>query len=895
MDLLGGAIFGWLVDLAGEAIVSNGRGRRQLREAVDAAIQAVLDEVPDARVRESLRAALREQFNQPSTRAINDGSNLRQWIADAVSSQVAPLADPANAIGGRSYLDHIGVSSQWLTERLTAAVIAAVYKSASTKDFNALANRLGLEELRSELHRVGEGTLVRPAPQVVSAVETAPIEESVDSHKVVSFGGDGLPGGTPDFVGRQEVLADLNERVLAHEPTGTVVAVYSVDGMAGVGKTELALRVAHLHKHRYADGCYFINLHGYTDGVQPKSPELALEELLRWVGVSARDMPVGLSGRQDRWRALMARRRALIVLDNVFDVDQVRPLLPCSAQSLVLITSRTRLRGLYGARSLRLDLPPLSDAVQLFARVADTDRALDTEMVTKVVMLVGLLPVAVRAVASQIDRDYTEVELADDLIGVKASGGLIGRSSGPLRLEVHAALNTSLRRLEASERRAFRLLGLHPGPVIGVPQFAALAGLSVSEARVRLRMLASRNLISVVDGVVGHRRYELHDLVREFARSQTRLYLNAVRRAEALGRLTEWYSNALRLVKRIHVIGIDQRPSGVVEGLALDQRQQAVDWLTLEEENLLSIAESMADYENAKFFLNAATLLNYLDRYATAISLLSRVSEVYRMSSDQRGEASALLQLASVERRSGALPAAEVHYRAAANLFDRMGSREGKAGALWGIGDVARFTDNHSVAFVHLDAALELYVETKSDDGEAGALWSLGELASSTGDLGSARTYLQRALTIYRRTGDRSGQTATLRGLGDVARHSGNYPEALQLLQQALQLVTEAGHAAYEADVRRALGELELDRGELGRADEHLTAALALNEKIGNRAAKSRVKWAMGKLAHASGDMKNAYVYLTAALSGSRETGDRNLEISIRETLRAIHDNGQRV
>jgi predicted ATPase len=141
--------------------------------------------------------------------------------------------------------------------------------------------------------------------------------------------------------------------------------------MAGVGKTELALHAAHQHKHRYPDGQYCLNLHGYTQGVAPMPPDAALAELLRQAGVPDKEIdPLGLADRQARWQALMAGQRAMVLLDNVLDVAQVQPLLPMSPDCLVLITSRTRLTGLPGAKPLPLDVLAPDDAIELLGCLA---------------------------------------------------------------------------------------------------------------------------------------------------------------------------------------------------------------------------------------------------------------------------------------------------------------------------------------------------------------------------------------------------------------------------------------------------------------------------------------------------------------------------------------------
>jgi hypothetical protein len=391
-------------------------------------------------------------------------------------------------------------------------------------------------------------------------------------------------------VGRERALTELRHRIEAHDATGTVVAIHVLDGMPGVGKTALAIHAAHLYKDRYPGGQFFIDLHGYTPGVPPMTSEAALEELLRQAGIPevlSRD----LGSLQARWRSTMSRRQAIVLLDNVLDVNQALPLLPMSASCLVLITSRSRLIALPGARSLFLDVLRPEEAIVLFVRIVGQDRCRDLTMVAHVSRLVGQLPLAVEMVAGRMLADVTMTvsELAADLAQTRRRL----EEASPQDAGVRTAFSLSMAHMDVNLRRVFRMLGVHPGPIVGVPQFAAIAEISLTEAARKLRTLAEQNLITLSADLVGHRRYLLHDLIRDFAREEADTFVPSADRSAAITRLTAWYKAAIEAIERMQHAGKSDitAPKGLVLNNPADVRK----WLISEQSNMLAFAEVATD------------------------------------------------------------------------------------------------------------------------------------------------------------------------------------------------------------------------------------------------------------------------------------------------------------
>jgi hypothetical protein len=637
---------------------------------------------------------------------------------------------------GLGYLGLHNIEPDALADTLTRRISDGVRSNGRAGGvLNPLAEWLWRDQLDS---RVGE--IKRDLSYLRQAVEPTPAPQ-----------GSGLPGGVPEFTGRQQQLDLLAERILKHDPAGTVVAIHAVDGMAGVGKTELALRAAHDHKHRYPDGQYFINLHGYTEDIPPVAPAAGLEELLRQAGLTRPEIPTDLASRQARWQALMASRRALVLLDNAIDVEQVRPLLPGAAGCLVLITSRARLTDLPGVCTLPLDVLPAAEAVELFCRIAgDTDAKPDSEAVAAVAGLVGWLPVAVRAVAAQVGVDYSAAELATDLANAKQQLTLTG-VAGLLGTGVAAAFDTSIQRLDAPTQQAYWILGIHPGPTIGVPQFAALAGLPIPQTVATLRRLAARNLLTPVDDQIGHRRWQQHDLLRDHSRHHAGSHLSNEQQSSALAQLTAWYASALVLLEHVmDTIGKAAAPE--VEGLHLARPDQAWAWLAAERDNLLAYARHASSDV-------AADLCR---RYGYRFSFM------------------------------GYNEAARPLYHAAAGLFKRIGDQAGQADALIGLGYSARDLGEHPAARDYFQAAIVIFQEISDRGGQADALIGLGHLARDLGEHPAARDHYQAAIVIFQEIGMRAGQAAALTGIGAVAEAEGRHDEAHVRWQEA-QAIIDAG------------------------------------------------------------------------------------------------------
>ena len=333
-----------------------------------------------------------------------------------------------------------------------------------------------------------------------------------------------LPRDIPEFTGRRTEIRQLVSLVKRSGATAPVVS--AINGMGGVGKTALAVRLAHKLQKDYPDGQYFVDLLGFTADAHPLAPHHALGLLLRLSGTPFELIPSEFEARVAAWRSRLAGRRVLLVLDNASDAAQIRPLLPGSPGTLVLVSSRRRLTSLEGAAPLSLDAMPQTDAVSLFNRIVGEERTgARPDMVASVVESCGRLPLAVQLVAARFrDRQSWPIAyLAEQLRDEESRSRLLAVGDR----DVFATLGWSYRGLDERQRRLFTLLGAHCEGEFDAAAAAALTGVSRKEAELCMEELFEVSLLE--QPAPG--RYRFHDLIRAWAREK--LERHCVARSES--------------------------------------------------------------------------------------------------------------------------------------------------------------------------------------------------------------------------------------------------------------------------------------------------------------------------------------------------------------------------
>jgi transcriptional regulator with XRE-family HTH domain len=351
-----------------------------------------------------------------------------------------------------------------------------------------------------------------------------------------------LPAAVPDFTGRAAELRALTRMLdeAGASAPGTVV-ISAIGGTAGVGKTALALHWAHQVARRFPDGQLHVNLRGFDPAGTPATPATAIRRFLDALGVPPERIPPAPEAQENLYRSLLADKRMLIVLDNARDEQQVRPLLPASPASLVLVTSRNQLAGLAaadGARLVSLDAFTHDEAVQLLtARVGTSRAAAEPEAIDEIAGLCACLPLALAVAAARASARprFPLTALAAELRD--ATRRLDALESGDPTASVRAVFSWSYRQLSPEPAWMFRLLGLHPGPDISVPAAVSLAGTTEPEARRMLSELTRHCLIA--EHIPG--RYAFHDLLRAYAATQAREWDSEPDRAAAAVRVLDHY------------------------------------------------------------------------------------------------------------------------------------------------------------------------------------------------------------------------------------------------------------------------------------------------------------------------------------------------------------------
>ncbi|MFE7503807.1 BTAD domain-containing putative transcriptional regulator [Promicromonospora sp. NPDC057488] len=577
-----------------------------------------------------------------------------------------------------------------------------------------------------------------------------------------------LPLDVAGFTGRADVLRRLDELAVGPDAgVGSVpgavaaraVVITAIGGTAGVGKTALAVHWAHRAVEGFPDGQLYANLRGY-DPEQPVRPSDALARFLSALGVPDRQIPLDVEDRAARFRSLLAGRRMLILLDNAGTVAQVRPLLPGGGSSLVLVTSRDALTGLvalHGAHQVNLDLLPADEAVDLLHRLIGPRVADEPGAAATLVEQCARLPLALRVAAvlatSRPDRSLAEVvaELADR----QERLALLDPGGDPYAA-VHAVFSWSLQHLPEQAVRAFRRLGLHPGPDLEPYAASALTGLDPSQARRVLDLLVNAHLVHRV----GKTRYGMHDLLRAYA---TRLALaddtDQERRA-AEERLLAFYQAAasatmstLRPAESVH------EPDPALPKVpvpALETQQAARDWVEAERHCLLAIAEHAAETGRSAFAVGLArTLHRYLIDAHVSDGLVINAQALRAAESDDdtTGQAQMLRQLGVVHMRLS-------QYETATDYSER---------------------------------ALTLFRQENDPAGEAVTLTNLGSIHYQLGDHQSAMDSHTRALTVSRQVGDRRGEAVALTNIAIIHERRGEFDASIETDLAALAIVRELG------------------------------------------------------------------------------------------------------
>jgi tetratricopeptide (TPR) repeat protein/transcriptional regulator with XRE-family HTH domain len=661
-----------------------------------------------------------------------------------------------------------------------------------------------------------------------------------------------LPAPPPLFTGREPELADL-ERI--SDPADLVII--TISGMAGIGKTALALQAAHRVASRYPDEQIYLDLHGYARGVRPIEPGEALERILRSLDVPADQIPPDPDDRAALYRSRLAGHRALIVLDNAATEAQVVPLLPGTPGCLVLVTSRRSLTALDHRLALFLDLLPPPDAVRLFTLAAGEQRvgSEPAARLTDLIDMCGRLPLAIRIAAARLRSrpSWTVAHLIDRL---QMRRHVLSELESGER-SVTAALDLSYQQLTNAQQRAYRMLGLHPGADLDVHAAAALLDTTTPTAeRLIDHLLGSHLLQEPAPGC-----YRFHDLVRAHSIATADADDPGPDRKAALTRLFDHYRHTVAVAMDVAYPHEHARRPAVSPSTTpapeLDDPARAIAWLDAELPTLLALARHAADHGWPDHALHlSATLHHYLrgrGHYRTAETLHSLALAVARTTGDRRAEQVALTSLGHTHRVQGRLRQATDLYAEALAIAQAIGDRTAEMDTLAGLGHVHMLQGRYAPAAESLARAWQIAGDTGNHTGELDALTGLGWQHRRQGRHEQAITYFEKALHIARDTGNRIGELHALSGLGWQHRQQGRHEQAITYFEKALHIARDTGNPHGELNAMNGLASTHRLQGRHHEATETYQRCLALSRQIGNRHLQFEILHGLGRVHCAAG------------------------------------------
>jgi DNA-binding SARP family transcriptional activator/tetratricopeptide (TPR) repeat protein len=742
------------------------------------------------------------------------------------------------------------VTEHPLDERAAGQYLLALHRAGRTAD--ALAHYRGLRTRLVEELGTDPSAALQDRHRQILAADPALAVPLVAAPAVTPRQ---LPAAPAPFVGRRDVL-DL----LDAPGTGGAVAISVLAGAGGIGKTGLALHWAHRRLDRFPDGQLFVDLRGFSPEGKAMTPAVALRGFLATLGVEPGRIPADTHAQAGLFRSLVAGKRMLLMLDNAVDAAQVTDLLPGSGTCAVLVTSRNRLPGLltgHGAHHLPLDVLGEAEACALLSgKLGSARTGAEPAAVDELVRLCGGFPLALTILAGHAQ---TRPRLPLAALAAELRGHGLGALAGadPVA-SLPAVLSWSHHTLTPAQLSVFTLLGVSPGPDIGVPAAASLAGLPAGQTRTILLDLEQASLVEQYPAG----RYTMHDLIRRHA-ADTALALPEDTRTAALRRVVDFYLHtahaADRLIDPHAPLVVLAEPAEGVGSVTLPDVPGALTWLTTEHDQLLAAQRTAAvhgwheaawqlAWVLATFHLRQGLRHEALTVWLAALDAAERLAladpTVHIRTHRLLGYSYCQLERydEGVAHLDHALELAERHHDTAElahthRLLTRM----------WGCrGDFRR-------ALGHAERALAYFHAVDDPPQKAEALNAAGWCNAVLGDYDTARTRCRAALDLFRHLHDFDGEAATLDSLGYIDHHSGDPDRAVRTYVRALALQRELGSIHNEADTLDNLGQAHTALGQPAEAREAWEKARSLYLEQERDDAAARVQRQLDSLGHTTG------------------------------------------
>jgi DNA-binding SARP family transcriptional activator len=720
-----------------------------------------------------------------------------------------------------------------LQERLRCQLMLCLYRCGRQADALAtyhdarrtLRDELGLDpgpELRELHQRILTGEPVRQGHLANKPARTVIPRQ--------------LPPRITRFVGRESELETLTRLLRESTRGGKGVTILAIGGSAGVGKSALALWWAHEIADGFPDGQLYVNLRGFGPSGTPVTPEQAVRGFLDALDIGAERIPVDPDAQVGLYRSLVARRRLLIVLDNVRDADQVRPLLPAGPNCAVVVTSRNHLIGLGatdGAHLLTLDVFSDAEARELLRQRLSARRVSDEPgAAAELIGLCARLPLALATVLARADV-RPERSLAAMIEELRAEPARLDAFDAADEMaSVRAVFSWSYRQLSTSAARMFQLLAIHPGPDITVAAAASLAGITVPGARAALDELSGSNLLT--ECAAG--RFSFHDLLRAYAAERAHDQHSDSARRAATNRVLDHYLHTAHAAAVLLNPARDPIPLGPPCAGATPEDIRApgpaLSWCQAEYRVLLAVISLAAEEGfDAHAWQLPWSLVNFFDRrgywHDWVVTHRTGLAAAQRLG-DRFGEANACQNLGIVHEVLGRHEVACNQLRYALDLYQQLGLPEARARCHLDLARAYEGLNRYIDALDHARAAIDLYELAGNRAGKARALNAMGWSRAHLDDAGEAITYCVRSLRIHQKLGNRLGQAAAWDSLAFAHTELGDHDQAAACSMQALSLLRDLGCHYQYASALTQFGHTCLAAGDAAAACDKWREALGI-------------------------------------------------------------------
>ncbi|WP_367128992.1 tetratricopeptide repeat protein [Saccharothrix sp. HUAS TT1] len=659
-----------------------------------------------------------------------------------------------------------------------------------------------------------------------------------------------LPHDVEGFVGRDALLAKIDAVTgcARGEPRPGVVLLH---GAAGVGKTALALHWAHRVADSFPDGALHCDLKGFAAD-RALDASVVVDRFLEALGIDV-DHLTTTERRARLLESTLQDRRALVVLDNVRGLPQVAPLLPLLRDCTVLVTSRNRLPGL-GPRAFPVEpLGPSEAARMLEARIGD--RAVrDRYAVEDLGVLCGGLPLAMEIVAHRIAAS-PGAALAEFVARLGDERRLLnlGNHGAGGDISLKTVFSWSYRMLSTQDRRAFRLLGLHPGPDLSIDAVAAILGTTKSIALDCLELLASAHLLEQPGSLY---RYRFHDLLRDYAEECARADEAEQERDLAEHRLVDFFLHTAKAADSVAFpyrggVAVGDPVAGVLP-LDFDHDRGAQDWFIEERANLCAVIDLASRRGMHSRVCRMAHVLSDMFRrcgyYEEARAVLTLAVGSAQLEDDGDAEAAAYNDLGLVYFQQSAFLEARKHFHRAHLMARSIGSGHGIAVSLHLLARVDVAEGRIDDGVVRYQEVLSIVGEVAYGDLEAGTLHRLGVVAMDRNNRVDAAKLFHRALDLRERLGNLAGQADTLGELAELHRRQGELRTAEDYVNRAISLHMRTRDQAVAAHACEVLATIRRDGGDLLGATYGARRAVELYDRVGNSRSKAEALVLLGEL-----------------------------------------------